>query len=147
MKRWMQIGAAWLLFAGIVSMAQAEIYTWTDEQGVKHFSQVPPRGESAQAFDSDYPDRTESDQRPHETATEPAGRSGKEPKPGEAAPDMPAEVAQWHCQQARERLDKLENSPDRLVAKNEDGEYQPISEERRQKMLEEERQRVERYCR
>ncbi len=135
--------------------AQAEIYKWTDKDGVTHYSEIPPSENGAAPVDDPYADGD----RPSRPAPAPAGPA-KQPAPekpaepeaeagdGEKpADDMPDEVAAWHCNKAREQLEKLETNPGRLLQKNEAGEYERVSEEQRQQMMNEQKKRIERFCR
>ncbi|MGB9578476.1 MAG: hypothetical protein ACPL3S_04325, partial [Halothiobacillaceae bacterium] len=58
---------------------------------------------------------------------------------------MPAEQMAEQCQKARQRLQQLESSP-RILYRGADGEMIRAPEEERQRMIDEERKRIELYC-
>jgi uncharacterized protein YceH (UPF0502 family) len=53
--KWQGLFLSSLLLLGGMSMldAQAELYTWTDEQGNVHLSETPPSGKKAKKFSDD----------------------------------------------------------------------------------------------
>ncbi|HET19113.1 MAG TPA: DUF4124 domain-containing protein [Chromatiales bacterium] len=133
-----------LLLAALSAPSQAAIYKWVDEKGVTHFTEQPPasgQGEKVQP-------------RVYAPATPAAPSAGKdteaaEPKVEQAAPKsvltVPPEQMAEQCQQARQRLLQLESSP-RILYRGEDGEMTRATEEERQRMMDEERKRIELYC-
>ncbi len=132
-----------LLVLLLSAPCQAAIYKWVDEKGVTHYTQLPPPGVQAEEIEP--------------LAPAPAGPPPKSEAQGEAAaaqdepplPDevvaVPAEQMAEQCQNARERLEKLLASP-RLLYQGEDGEMRRASEEERQRLIDEERRRIELFC-
>lgn len=133
-----------MLLAALSAPSQAAIYKWVDEKGVTHFTEQPPAsGQGEEVQPRVYA--------PAPSATPPAGEAVEKPEP-KAEPvapksvmTIPPEQMAEQCQQARQRLMKLESSP-RILYRGEDGEMIRAPEEERQRMMDDERKRIELYC-
>jgi hypothetical protein len=116
------------------------IYTWTDQEGVTHFSAYPPQDHPYELV-STRPGRGRGDrsrQTPEMTGSPPPIPSMSESQPD---PNIVAE----RCEQARSNLDLL--SQDRpAVLQSDDGDPQPLDETQRQEMIEETEAFIEEWC-
>ncbi|MGB9670441.1 MAG: DUF4124 domain-containing protein [Halothiobacillaceae bacterium] len=133
-----------LLLAMLSTPCQAAIYKWVDEKGVTHYTEQPPASGKGQAI---QPRLTT----PATPAVPPAGQPVEKPAtateqtPPREVMTMPAEQMAEQCQKARQRLQQLESSP-RILYRGADGEMIRAPEEERQRMIDEERKRIELYC-
>lgn len=130
-----------LVFSLISSSVWAEVYKWTDENGVTHYSQTPPpSGQEAEI--EDIPDST-NDAGLGEPDDAMASESGSDPGQLSAADLARQELAsrreyraeeyaanQALCQEARESLDELEPSR-RVYYTNEEGETERMDDQER----------------
>lgn len=121
--------------------AEEVIYTWTDDDGVQHFSAQPPEGQDYRIVDSigagaEAFSASENDEpRPSEPPVLPEMR--------QAEPDP--EVVRERCEQARSNLEFLLQDRPALLQQN-DGEPQPMDEETRQQMIEETEDFIADWC-
>lgn len=133
-----------LLLAVLSTPCQAAIYKWVDEKGVTHYTEQPPAGGKGQEIQPRVP-------APAKQATPPAAQPADDKPAAADAPTprevmtMPAEQMAEQCQKARQRLQQLESSP-RILYRGADGEMIRAPEEERQRMIDEERKRIELYC-
>ena len=133
-----------LLLAALSPPSQAAIYKWVDEKGVTHFTEQPPAsGQGEKVQPRVYAPATPVAPPPKKDA------GTAEPKAEQATPKavmaLPPERMAEQCEQARQRLLQLESSP-RILYRGEDGEMTRAPEEERQRMMDEERKRIELYC-
>lgn len=136
-----------LLLIAAPAIGQTTIHKWVDERGVTHYSEQPPAsGQSKEiqprvtrppAAETAAP---QAEEKAEQTPTADADKA----KPKEMF-TMPADKMAEQCQQARQRLQQLESSP-RIMTRGADGQMQRAPEEERQKMMDEERKRIELYC-
>jgi len=132
-----------LFLAVLATPCQAAIYKWVDEKGVTHYTEQPPaNGKGQEIQPRVIPPAT--------PAVPPAGQAVEKPAAeGASTPrevmTISAEQMAEQCQKARQRLQQLESSP-RILVQGADGEMRRASEEERQRMLDEERKRIELYC-
>ncbi|MEJ5208839.1 MAG: DUF4124 domain-containing protein [Lysobacteraceae bacterium] len=128
--------ALMLLASGSVALA-SEVYRWTDERGVVHYSDTPP--------DSSKFERV--------NVRTGATRSDPEPEP-EVTAETTASIAQVsaedaatrarHCDTARRNLIALNSSLD--VTGEFEGESRLLTAEERQDQIDRNQRLVDRYC-
>lgn len=128
--------AALLLTWGFAASA-SEVYRWTDERGVVHYSDTPPEDDKFERVNV-------------RTGTT---RSTPEPEPEAAAETTPpaaqasvedAATRARHCDTARRNLIALNSSLD--VTGEFEGESRLLTAEERQDQIERNQRLVDRYC-
>lgn len=134
-----------------------DIYTWTDENGVKHFGARPPIGERnakllkkgryvgeeeqaesqpAQSSPAVKPKPSATDRKPMKTEPAPVDESASlEARES----SLEAQVKRLNCEKARSRLDTL-NQGGRFRSTNEQGESIVLTEEEVQRQIEQAKQ-------
>lgn len=119
-----------LLFTlpAITTAATDKVYKWTDENGVTHFSQDPPKGERYEERDVRVP---------------PAARR----TPEEEARDAPVKPESDLCLRVRANLKALEDSDSVNMDLDGDGEAELLSEAQRATQLDIARKQIDIYCR
>ena len=138
-----------LLLGSNPLQSQDAIYKWVDEDGVTHFSARPPEGVEYESIDtlSDVVRRV----RP-QTVGE-TEDLGDDDTPRGPLPDLPtieveepdpAMVAE-RCEQARSNLSWMTQQV-HLSTQGEDGELRRISEDERQRMIEETQAFIDEWC-
>lgn len=128
-----------LMFSLTVAASEI-IYTWTDDQGVRHFSSQPPEGLPYRVVQV-----SGQSQAPAAEPTQPAPDS---PMPAlseisQTAPDP--ELVRERCLQARQNLDLLQQDRPAML-QNEEGEPVPLDDEARQRMIEETQDFIDQWC-
>lgn len=119
-----------------LTLAAEDIYTWTDERGVVHFSAKPPRGNlnaeimaKPDLHDLARANKVTEDKTEDETAEEDnSGSQSVEPEPR-----TPEEVA--YCKSLASNLKTLQSSP-RVRVKRPDGEYEILGKDERKGEIE-----------
>lgn len=129
-----------VFIAGIAAGQQEQdIFTWTDEEGVRHFSAYPP-------IDREY-ERVETRSgtaRAGSPATETEDAQPPEvPEMRQSQPDP--EVVAERCEQARSNLELLQQDGP-AVLRQEDGDPTPLDDDQRQDLIEETEQFIEQWC-
>jgi hypothetical protein len=145
-----QTRGMWLLLflaCGLTLPAAAEMYKWTDENGVTIYSQSPPPGGEATVVKPPPP--------PPEPL--PSTSPLEEPPAGDAkrAPPDPKEVARRQaeeealrkldCRAAQDRLRAMERGGSFRI-REEDGTSRRLDPEERQRLLREAREDVKKSC-
>ncbi|MEE4637881.1 MAG: DUF4124 domain-containing protein [Wenzhouxiangella sp.] len=131
---------ATVLMAGpVISQPEQDIFTWTDDEGVRHFSAYPP-------VDREY-ERVETLPGATRTRNVPPPQQNRQPpeipEMREAAPDP--EVIAERCEQARTNLELLQQDRPAML-RQEDGEPTPLNDDQRQQMIEETEQFIDEWC-
>ncbi|MFW6021255.1 MAG: DUF4124 domain-containing protein [Guyparkeria sp.] len=113
------------------------IYKSVDERGNVQFSQTPPKDRPSEEVDaigapepSEPPAVEES-----ETEDEPESEERDPADPSTEAKAVDREKARETCRQAREQRESVANSDKQLMVQDEDGKYQPMSEDQRKERL------------
>ncbi|AKS40827.1 DUF4124 domain-containing protein [Wenzhouxiangella marina] len=140
-----------LAFTALPAHAQDEIYKWVDEDGVTHFSTQPPENVNYQRLDvrtrrtTDVAPRTvgESEEGGDRADAAELGTLPEIPQIAAEAPDP--ELVAERCEQARENLMWLTERT-RLSTEDEEGNRRVISEEERQRLIEETRAFITEWC-
>ena len=118
--------ALMLLASGSVALA-SEVYRWTDERGVVHYSDTPP------------------DSSKFERVNVRTGAASREPEPAEVEAEADAaDPATEACNNARRNLIALRSTLE--VAGEFDGETRVLSPEERQDQIERNEQLVAIHC-
>lgn len=132
-----------LAFVGPVnSQANREIYTWTDEEGVRHFSAYPPQDIPYEIVEGLSGVRTTAPN-PSTQAEAASGEMPEIPEMRETEPDP--EIVAARCEQARTNLNLLRQDRPAIL-RNEDGDPTPLEGERRQEMIEETEAFIDEWC-
>ena len=113
-----------ILLPGLVISDQ--IYRWTDENGVVHFSHKPTR-EATDHEKIDKPDISHSEQASQEATTD---KKETVPEPVLEADNMTPERMAY-CDKLRQNLNTMKSSP-RIRIKREDGEFEILNDKARQ---------------
>ncbi len=136
------------LFAAPV-MAESNIYKWVDANGVTHFGAQPPQNVKAEEV---KPRVAPANAAPSTAPQAAEAAKDEKPKDADKTKDsnkqmvtISAEQIAEQCKNAQARLQQLESSP-RLMTRGADGQMARVPEEERQKMISEERARVQDYC-
>lgn len=141
------VSAVALLLTVAAGAAQAEIYKWTDKQGVQHYSEQPPASSNYEKVKPNYapaatPPATQPKDQPQSDPkkTDPE-RALQEQKYKEEA----ARVRQQNCETVQQRLADLESSP-RITIKDTDGTLKRLSDDERQAKITDTQELIKKYC-
>lgn len=107
---WVPIALA-VAVGALAPLARADVYTWTDEKGVVHFTEEPPPASSKRARKvplprlPDVPAPAPEQQKEAATTTAPAPARAAPPAP-KPLPSVELFTTRWcpYCQRAREYL-------------------------------------------
>lgn len=143
-----------LAFACSLSAQAAQVYKWTDDKGVTHFSAQPPEGQKANEVDvKTAPQINGSSTAP--TYKMPNGAQqpsvSNDAQQQELDRRVKAQVREEQnklkeqCDQARQNLAQLRNNP-RILVQSGRGETRRLSEEERQQRLAETQLSIEQNC-
>ena len=143
----LKISAVALLLAVAGATAQAEIYKWTDKQGVQHYSEQPPASSNYEKVKPSYapavtlPAAQPKDQPQSDPKKEDPDRAQQEQKYKEEE----ARVRQQNCETVQQRLTDLESTP-RINIKDSDGNLKRLSEDERQAKITDTQELIKKYC-
>ncbi|MEE4296240.1 MAG: DUF4124 domain-containing protein [Wenzhouxiangella sp.] len=126
----------------VSSQTDRDIYTWTDEEGVRHFSAYPPQDTPYEIVEGLSGARAAPPPPPTGTAAA-GGEMPEIPEMRETEPDP--EVVAARCEQARTNLNLLRQDRPAIL-RNEDGDPTPLEGERRQEMIEETEAFIDEWC-
>lgn len=117
------------------SAAQAgEVYKWTDDKGVVHYTDAPPEGRDFEKKKAVAP----------APATAPQAESEAEPK-AEAAPARQGS-AQANCEAARRNVENMERFAEISMDRDGDGTPEKLTAEQREEELTRHRALVDVFC-
>ena len=142
-----------LLAASLPALASTQVYSWTDANGVKHFSDSPPPASVNAQKLKVRGSLTSEEQKPPASAeptTEPANPNG--PPPATVQPiarslaDSP-ENREKQCQTAKKNLDILQGSYPVSGPPSADGKAQVLDEASRKQATDRAGEQVKFYCR
>ena len=122
------------------------VYKWVDAEGVVHYTARPPEGVEYEVVGLET--REPEEQAPDETeaAGEEAPAEGIPPAQPEMASTEPdPEMVAERCEQARRNIENLTQRANVLI-RGEDGERRQITEEERERMLQEARDFIDEWC-
>ena len=132
-----------LAFVSPVSaQANRNIYTWTDAEGVRHFSAYPPQDIPYEVVEGLSGVRA-APPTPTSSAEAAAGEMPEIPEMRETEPDP--EVVAARCEQARTNLNLLRQDRPAIL-RNDDGDPTPLEGERRQEMIQETEAFIDEWC-
>jgi hypothetical protein len=126
----------------VSAQVNRDIYTWTDEEGVRHFSAYPPQDFPYEVVEGLSGVRA-APPAPTSSADAAAGEMPEIPEMRETEPD--AEVVAARCEQARTNLNLLRQDRPAIL-RNEDGDPTPLEGERRQEMIQETEAFIDEWC-
>ena len=133
-------------------VALAEMYKWTDEDGVVHYSQLPPPADAGvPVTEIDPPPDVDTDkaikeleadrQKLHKMQEERQKQQEKQ-----AEKERIAAIFKRNCRLSRERLKTLETGPTRVRAVDAEGNVTRTSVEEHQARIDEVKKKIEKYC-
>jgi len=152
-------------FAGAwaISATAAEVYTWTDKDGIVHYSDIPPDNSGSEKINVDdayrpgtsgaYPTSGESGQPPPDSGEAAAGetpQSAAQQRREQMATDRTerreakAEMDQM-CARHRQRLEQVEPAR-RVFYTNEKGESIRMDDDRRVALIAEDKEFIAKNC-
>ena len=129
------------LWLALASSAFGAVYKWTDEEGVTHFSDLPPH-QGAQRI-TVKPASLPPPGKAAAQETKPAGESDSAERTADGDQANPERAE--YCRRARDDLKRYQ-AAERLVRENEQGKTVVISNEEREKLLEGVRKDIEKWC-
>ncbi len=141
------VSAVALLLTVAGGNVQAEIYKWTDKQGVQHYSEQPPASSNYEKVKPSYapaatpPAAQPKDQPQSDSKKADPDRAEQEQKFKEEA----ARVRQQNCETVQQRLADLESSP-RITIKDTDGTLKRLSDDERQAKITDTQELIKKYC-
>ena len=118
-----------------------QIYKWVDAQGVTHFDQQPPQGQSSTAV------KTPSYPAPIPAALPGSGALGDQKAIDDKVKKQVAEQQNQlkaFCEQARTNLAQLQNNP--RLREEVEGELRRLSDDQRQQRIAEARKQIAENC-
>ncbi|MEX2515563.1 MAG: DUF4124 domain-containing protein [Gammaproteobacteria bacterium] len=131
------------------SAVSAEIYKWTDEDGVTHYGQKPPAEQAAESFR--LPSSVSSQSQPAdeseaaEELKESEDTSGQTEAEKRVNKQKEIQAKKQNCENARKALENLKNRP-RIQYINDEGERAFFTDEERQKRINEAQDIANRNC-
>ncbi len=144
------------------SAAATQVHTWTDENGVVHFSDSPHetgKSNTIELDDGHRPAALDTPGKDNETAGESAAETGMEESPVSAAQQRRDRLAQQRkerreaqaesdalCKRHQQRLEQVEPAR-RVMYVNEQGETVRLDDSQRVGMIEESRDFIANNCR
>lgn len=140
------------LLVASASAGAAQIYKWTDAQGVQHFDSQPPPGQKAQPVQINVPaPATPAGEEEDSAPVRPSARSNDAAqRQADAAAKAEANQQQQqiddYCQQARENLARLRNNP-RLSMTTEEGEVRRLTQQEREAQISTTQKGIQDNCR
>jgi hypothetical protein len=151
--RFASMAAALILLASTTAWdAVDEIYSWTDENGVVHFSDVRPEGRSVDSLpvteayrpgSADY--GTQDTVNPDEPTTSPGQQRREQMAESRAQRrEQQSEIDYW-CERHRTRLEQMEPAR-RVYYTNEAGEEIRMDDDQRVALIEESKAFLSEYC-
>jgi hypothetical protein len=110
------------LAASGAAAASGEIYRWTDEQGVSHYSDTPPPNQEHVTVKVAVAAQPETDLDPDEPVETPAAPVAPEPK-------LPTTLS--NCETARKNLETFSGEARVVMDRDGDGKPEPLDETQR----------------
>ncbi len=123
------------------ALADEVFYTWTDDDGVRHFSAQPPEDRDYRIVETLNPGATETGETRPTLRQPPPPAALAEISQVDPDPDVVAE----RCDQARGNLELLQQDRPALL-RQDDGETVPMDDATRQDMIEEIRAFIAEWC-
>lgn len=132
-----------------ISSASADIYKWVDEKGVTNYAAEPPSSVDANRvkvqtrLPSGAESAVEGLEKQRSDARKAAEEAGRAPAPAAAKPD-PAQYAE-RCKQLRADLKTMEEHA-QIRLTDAKGETRTLTEEDKQKRMDETRRQIKGFC-
>ncbi len=135
-----------LLLLSVSGVAAAEIYKWTDKQGVQHYSEQPPPGNQYEKIKPNYA-----------PAPTPAAQPKSDPSAGQRAVDPErarqerehkeeaARIGRQNCATVQQRLTDLESAR-RINFQEADGSVKLLTEDERLAKIAETKRLIDEHC-
>jgi hypothetical protein len=132
------------------AVAQAQIYKWTDSDGVVHYSQSPPASGQAEIIDAPPPPaidpvkaQEEIDQLIEQQQKADAIKHGEMQAREKALQQQ--QIRSQNCEKAKQNLQSYQNNSGRRFVDAE-GNVTRLPEEERQRLIKESQDKVQQYC-
>ena len=145
---------AWSL-GMLATVSVAQIYTWVDENGQKHFSQNPPKNtpSNAEALTVNAPQAlggTIAEQQKQKELDELGDKVDENNEARKAADDAAGnnrnrQLTKKACKQATTRLQALRNTP-RLYTKKDNGDYHWYTDDEKKNLISEATKEAKEFC-
>ena len=147
------IGVAW---ASISSVAATEVFTWTDQDGIVHFSDTPLPGAESQKIEVEgtspssaapaastaVPSQTPAGETPQSAAQQ---RREQIAEDRQERREVKAEIDQM-CAKHRQRLSQMEPGRRRVFYTNEKGESVRMDDDQRMGLIREDKEFIAKNC-
>lgn len=129
----------------------AEMYKWTDEEGVVHYTQQPPPPEVGEVTEIAPPPDINTDKALRELEADreklhELEKQREEQQAKQAEKERIAAIFEKNCKISRERLEKLQTGPNRVRAIDAEGNMTRTTVEEHQARVEEVKKKIEKYC-
>ena len=115
--------------------AASTIYKSVDEKGNVQFTQTPPKDRQSEAVNSTYATPAAQEPEKAESAEETAS-DDPATDPSTEVKVVDREKAREACQKAREQRAAIADGANNLMVRDDEGKYQPMSEEQRASRIE-----------
>lgn len=145
---------AWSL-GMLATVSIAQIYTWVDEDGQKHFSQTPPKNtpSNAETLEVNAPQAlggTIAEQQKQQELDELGEKVDENNEARKAAGDTDRNnrdrlLTKKACKQATTRLQALKNTP-RLYTKKDNGDYHWYTDDEKKNLISEATKEAKEFC-
>lgn len=122
------------LVAASAAQAAGEVYKWTDDKGVVHYTDAPPEGRDFEKKKAVAP--------PPATAPEAAADEAK----AAAGPAAPQGTAKANCEAARRNVENMERFAEISMDRDGDGTPEKLTAEQREEELKRHRALADLYC-
>jgi len=136
------------LLTGVLAQPDAlareqTVYKWVDAEGVVHFTAQPPENGEYEKIGLQTREPTDATAEGETADDDVESTAPEQPEAAASGPDP--ELVAERCKQARSNIEKLTGSANVLI-RGEDGENRVLTEEERQRMLEEAQQFINEWC-
>jgi len=128
--------------------AQETVYKWTDAEGTVHYTARPPEGVDYEVVDmAQQTRRSGTSQQSGDASSQSQGEASSIPpeQPEMAAEGPDPEIVAERCEQARRNIENLTQRSNVLIT-GDDGERRQITDEERERMLQDARDFIEEWC-
>jgi len=129
----------------------AEMFKWTDENGVVHYSQHPPPADVNEVMEIAPPPNIDTDKALRELEADreklhELEKQREEQQAKETEKERIAAIFEKNCRISRERLENLQTGPTRVRAIDAEGNMTRTTEEEHQARIDEVKKKIEKYC-
>ncbi len=135
-----------LLLVAVSGVAGAEIYKWTDKQGVQHYSEQPPRGDKYEKIKPSYaPASPPVAAEPQNTPSAGKATDPDRARQERAHQEESAKISRQNCTTVQQRLTDLESAR-RINFQDAEGNVKLLTEDERLAKVAETKKLIEEYC-